>query len=116
MLLILKFQHEDDPSGYEYALAQKPHDTSIPSYKLIVNSNVAQFTRKPKLLVTRTKQKLSFGSSLYISEMPIGFKPYVMHFNDVLGNGNYGFQVVAVGLRFGKEAWPQVRANTLSEL
>lgn len=48
--------------------------------------------------------------------MSIGFEPYVSCFNDVLGDGNCRFRAIAIGLGFGEEAWPQVRANMLSEL
>lgn len=53
---------------------------------------------------------------MYFDQIPKEFKEYVIKINDVRGDGNCGFRVVASFLGLGEDNWAQIRVELLEEL
>ncbi|GJX96423.1 putative ribonuclease H-like domain-containing protein [Tanacetum coccineum] len=52
----------------------------------------------------------------FFDYIPKIFRPHIIDFYDVRGDGNCGFRSVALGLGLSEDQWPQVRLDLVREL
>ncbi|GJU84176.1 RNA-directed DNA polymerase, eukaryota, reverse transcriptase zinc-binding domain protein [Tanacetum coccineum] len=55
-------------------------------------------------------------SERFLKQLRQIFHPYVTELQDVIVDGNCGFQSVAVALGFSQDQWPRIRSDLVSEL
>ncbi|XP_022027111.1 uncharacterized protein LOC110928405 [Helianthus annuus] len=58
----------------------------------------------------------SFYMHPLMEEIPKIFHPYVIHIEDVVGDGNCGFRAIAACLGYGEDQWLYVKEQLLHEL
>ncbi|KAJ9542274.1 hypothetical protein OSB04_028780 [Centaurea solstitialis] len=52
----------------------------------------------------------------YFDQIPSLFHPYIMHIQDVLGDGNCGFRAISTCLGGDEDAWDNIRKELMDEL
>ena len=52
----------------------------------------------------------------YLDQIPSVFHPYIVHIEDVLGDGNCGFRAISTCLGGHEDAWDNIRKELIGEL